>query len=147
MSATSLTLSEHYDAAPAKLFKAWSDPAIIPKWFTASPENTKTVVPAFDFKVGGAFKIDMEMPDGTHNIAAGEFLEIVKDKKICMSWRWLESPTAHNPTYDSVLTISLAEAGAGTDLTLTHEKLADQTDVDNHTGGWQMMLNTIKTLA
>ncbi|HRH93789.1 MAG TPA: SRPBCC family protein, partial [Candidatus Peribacteria bacterium] len=140
MSATSLALTEHYDAPAAKLFQAWSDPAIIPKWFTASPENTKTMVPEFDFKVGGAFKIDMVMPDGSHNIAAGKFLEIVKDKKISMSWRWLESPMAHNAPYDSVLTITLAAAGGGTDLTLTHEKLADQTDVDNHTGGWQMML-------
>ena len=48
--------------------------------------------------------------------ATGENLELVKNKRIVQSWRASDFPKGH----ESRITITLARAGAGTRLTLTH---------------------------
>jgi uncharacterized protein YndB with AHSA1/START domain len=145
MSETSLTLNEHYAAAPGKVFHAWSDADTLREWFAPSPKM-KTIIDTFDFRVGGAFHLNMQEADGKNHIAAGTFLEIIPDRKIVMEWRWLES-TGDFPKGDTLLTITLSPADAGTDLTLTHEKLRNAADVKDHTEGWQGMLVRLKQLA
>jgi uncharacterized protein YndB with AHSA1/START domain len=51
-------------AAPAEMvWRCWSDPAILPKWF--GPEGYHCVTKAIDLREGGEWSFDMIGPDGT----------------------------------------------------------------------------------
>ena len=141
MSETSLTISEHYNAAPSKVFHAWSDKAVMSEWFAPSP-TMKTIIDTYDFRVGGAFRINMQEAEGKNHIGVGTFLEIATDKKIVMEWRWVES-TGDFPKGDTLLTITFSPAAGGTDLVLMHEKLRNKEDVKDHTEGWQGILGRL----
>ena len=51
-------------AAPAEMvWRCWSDPAILPKWF--GPEGSHCVPKAIALREGGEWSFDMIGPDGT----------------------------------------------------------------------------------
>lgn len=50
-------------AAPAEvIWRCWTDPAILPRWF--GPEGYHCVTKAIDLRQGGAWQFDMIGPDG-----------------------------------------------------------------------------------
>ena len=48
----SFTIERIYDAPPASVFNAWSDPALKAKWFIGPPGWTQ-IARELDFRVGG----------------------------------------------------------------------------------------------
>ena len=63
-----------------KLFRCWTEPALIVRWFTPPP--WKTVAAETDLRAGGASVITMEGPDGTRVPNRGVYLEIVENERI-----------------------------------------------------------------
>lgn len=57
-----LVLERTIAVAPAKVWAAWTDPALIVQWFTPAP--WKTAAADVDVRPGGRFRITMESPDG-----------------------------------------------------------------------------------
>ena len=63
----------------------------------------------------------------------GRNLELVAGERIVQTWRTSEFPDDHE---DSIITVTLAKADAGTLLTLVHSNVPDgQTSYEQ--GGWQ----------
>jgi uncharacterized protein YndB with AHSA1/START domain len=88
-----------------------------------------------DFKVGGKYHFTMK----NYNVSNfGEFLEIIPNKKVVFNWCQSFGP---DQKPDSVVTIELFEDGNKTRLQLLHTGFKTQKDVDNHTGGWESVLN------
>ena len=84
---TSETTAEHelvlvrdIDASRDKIFRAWTDPALLVKWFTPPP--FKTVRADLDVRAGGANLIVMQGPDGQEFPNRGIYLEIVENQKL-----------------------------------------------------------------
>lgn len=75
-----LILTRMIDAPPAKVFKAWTDPALLQKWFTPKPW-TAPVVEA-DVRPGGASLVVMRGPDGTEFPCHGVYLEVVENERL-----------------------------------------------------------------
>lgn len=50
------TLERVYDAAPARVFKAWADPTIKARWFVG-PADWQLLERAIDFRVGGTERL------------------------------------------------------------------------------------------
>jgi uncharacterized protein YndB with AHSA1/START domain len=75
-----LTLTCIIDAPPAKVFRAWTDPALITQWFT--PEPWQTVAAEMDVRPGGSSLITMRGPDGTEVPNAGVFLDVVPGERL-----------------------------------------------------------------
>ncbi|WP_426042516.1 SRPBCC domain-containing protein [Brevundimonas sp. TWP2-3-4b1] len=57
-----LTLERIIDASPEKVFRAYTDPAILAQWF--APKPWKIVDPIIEARVGGRFNFTMHGPDG-----------------------------------------------------------------------------------
>ncbi len=53
----SLTFKRRLNAAPEKIYAAWTDPAKLVKWF--GPEEIETLSAQADARVGGRFHIIM----------------------------------------------------------------------------------------
>ncbi len=75
-----LTLERTFDAPIELVWEAWTQPEHIAQWW--GPKGMKTEVVEHNFKVGGAWKYTMKMPDGSDFIADGIYLEIVELQKI-----------------------------------------------------------------
>ena len=75
-----LVLSRLIDVPRHKLFRCWTEPALIIQWFTPPP--WKTVAAEVDLRAGGASLITMQGPDGSQVPNCGVYLELVADALI-----------------------------------------------------------------
>jgi uncharacterized protein YndB with AHSA1/START domain len=75
-----LVLTRLIDAPREKLFRAWTEPELLKRWFAPAPYTTP--VAELDVRPGGSSLIVMRAPDGTDMPNRGVYLEIVKNEKI-----------------------------------------------------------------
>ena len=67
-----LRLERTFDATPAQLWAAWTDPQQYAKWFNPAP-GIDLVIHEFDVREGGQIRFDMPQPDGNKNPQEGVF--------------------------------------------------------------------------
>lgn len=128
-SAVTLHLTRTYDHSPEAVFRAWTDPKALSRWFAPSPD-AKVVVPECDVRPGGKYRIEMHMGPDTH-IVAGTYKEVAPHTKLVFTWAW-----ANAPAEETLVTVALKPHGKGTELTLTHERFATAEARDEHNKGW-----------
>lgn len=75
-----LVLTRLIDAPREKLFRCWTEPALIVQWFTPPP--WKTIRAEMDVRAGGSSLIIMQGPDGTEVPNPGVYLEVVRNERI-----------------------------------------------------------------
>jgi uncharacterized protein YndB with AHSA1/START domain len=75
-----LVISLLLDAPRAKIYRAWTEPALLKQWFAPAPFTTPTV--ETDVRPGGSSLIVMRSPDGTDYPNRGVYLEVVKNEKL-----------------------------------------------------------------
>jgi len=75
-----LVITRLIDAAPDKLYRAWTQPELIKQWFAPKPYSTPLV--ESDVRPGGASLIVMRSPDGNEFPNRGVFLEVVENRKL-----------------------------------------------------------------
>lgn len=75
-----LVLERIFDAPPEKVFQAWTDPAILPRWFAPRPFTTPMV--DIDPRPGGKFNTTMRSEDGTEYPNSGIYLEVTPNRKL-----------------------------------------------------------------
>jgi uncharacterized protein YndB with AHSA1/START domain len=126
---TSLTLKRRLHATPAQLFRAWTDPTLLTRWF--GPENVETLEAEIDCRVGGAYRVVMLENTGERHQVSGTYQEVVENERLVFSWSWVTTPERV-----SRVTVTLKPDGDVTILTLLHEKLFDDKAVAGHTHGW-----------
>ena len=132
-----LNLSRHYPVSPEKVWRAWTDPEAIKRWF--GPGNEPVSVAELDVRVGGRYRIVFGGADGNAHEAAGVYKEVVPNRKLAFTWSWPRS----TPERVSVVTISFKAAGGGTELDFRHEQFHDETVRDNHKRGWGAALEKL----
>ena len=75
-----LVLTRLINVPRAKLFRCWTEPALITQWFTPPP--WKTIAAEIDVRAGGSSCITMQGPDGTKVPNLGVYLEVVKNERL-----------------------------------------------------------------
>jgi uncharacterized protein YndB with AHSA1/START domain len=75
-----LVLERVVDVPPELVWKAWTQPEHIVKWFTPAP--WKTADCEVDLRVGGLFRFVMLSPEGERFPNAACYLEIVPNRKL-----------------------------------------------------------------
>jgi uncharacterized protein YndB with AHSA1/START domain len=75
-----LVLTRLIDAPRDKLFKAWTDPALLKQWFAPKPYTTP--VAETDVRPGGASFIVMRGPDGQDLPNRGVYLDVVANERL-----------------------------------------------------------------
>jgi uncharacterized protein YndB with AHSA1/START domain len=76
-----------FDAPRELVFKAWTDPELIKKWW--GPEHFTAPSATVDLRVGGKYIFAMHGPAGSEwdvdSYSAGEYLEIVPNEKLVVT--------------------------------------------------------------
>src|SRR6476646_2906872 len=134
----SLTLKRRINASPAKIFAAWTDPALMARCL--GPVGTVELVAKTDPRVGCRFEMKMRMPDDEHNVS-GVYREFVPNQKLVFTWAWRTMPER-----ESLVTVELKPDGDATLLTLTHSQFFDEAARDSHNEGWSGTLGKLARL-
>jgi uncharacterized protein YndB with AHSA1/START domain len=92
-----------------KLFRCWTEPALITQWFTPPPWTT--VHAETDVRAGGCSLIVMQGPDGTQMPNRGVYLEVVPNERLVFTDAYTSAwvPSA-KPFFTCILTFE-DEAG------------------------------------
>ena len=75
-----LVLTRLIDVPRDKLYRCWTEPALLVQWFTPPP--WKTVAAEAELRAGGASEVTMQGPDGTLVPSRGIYLEVVPNQKL-----------------------------------------------------------------
>jgi uncharacterized protein YndB with AHSA1/START domain len=75
-----LVLTRIIDASREKLFRAWTEPALIVQWFTPRPWTVARA--ETDVRPGGASLIVMRSPEGQEFPNRGVYLEVVRNERL-----------------------------------------------------------------
>jgi uncharacterized protein YndB with AHSA1/START domain len=127
----SLTLERFYPVAPEKVWRAWTDPRALSRWF--GPGGPQPVALAeLDVRVGGRFHIEFGGPQGTEHEVRGVYREVVPNRRLVFTWVWPRT----TPDRESLVSLDLRKAGGGTELVFTHAQLFDEQVRDGHLRGW-----------
>ena len=81
-----IVMTRVFDAPRALVFKAHTDPALIPKWWTRR-DNT-TIVDQMDVRPGGAWRFIQRTPDGSEFAFRGEFREVVPPERLVYTFEF-----------------------------------------------------------
>lgn len=94
--ARELVLSRLIDAPRAALYRCWTEPELLKRWFTPAPFTT--TVAEVDVRPGGSSFIVMRGPDGVEYPNRGVYLDVVANERIVFTdaytadWRPSEKP-------------------------------------------------------
>ena len=136
----SLTLKRRIKAPPAKIYAAWTDPALILRWF--GPDSGEVLEAETDIRIGGRYHIAFRTGNGERHDVGGVYREIVPGEKLVFSWAWRSTPER-----ESLVTVTFKPDGDGTILTLLHERFFDETARDNHRTGWTGAIDKLERVA
>ena len=129
VSDTTLHLTRTLAAARERVFRAFTEPEELKRWFGPSDEH---VVPLaeVDLRVGGRYTIAIRGPSGSVLRVGGVYREIRSPERLVFTWQWEGNPC------ETLVTIELADVGGKTELRLTHERFVDASERDSHGAGW-----------
>jgi uncharacterized protein YndB with AHSA1/START domain len=128
-----LVITRVFEAPRDLVFKAWTDPEHMVKWF--GPKGFTSYILRSELRPGGAYRIHMRGPDGDDHWTQGIFHEIVAPKRLVMSGSWADSQG--NPTSpETILTLTFEDHDGRTKLTLHQAIFESVTARDAHRGGW-----------
>jgi uncharacterized protein YndB with AHSA1/START domain len=143
-----LVLDRVVPAPRAKIWRGWSEPALLKQWFAPLPW---TVTEAeIELRAGGLFRFVMQSPEGQSFPNTGLLLEVVPQRKIVFTDTLVAGyRPSPRPFFTAVLT--LADEGDGTRYIARalHKDEADRKtheDMGFHTG-WGQCLDQLVALA
>ncbi|HEY0823143.1 MAG TPA: SRPBCC domain-containing protein [Ramlibacter sp.] len=129
-----LRLARRYPVAPARVWRAWTDPQALSAWFGPGEPNSVTLA-ELDVRPGGRYRIRFHTPDGEEHEVSGTYEEVVPERKLVFSWAWRSTPERV-----SRVTLTLEPSGQGTELGFLHERFFDEAARDGHRQGWAATL-------
>ena len=134
---TSLTLVRRIKAQPSAVFDALTTPKAILCWWSA--DQGPVLAAEVDLRISGRFRVRFRMLDGSEHEAGGEYVEITRPTRLALTWRWKDG---EDPG-ESLLSFDLRAIAEGTELTLTHALLHEQS-VQSHEEGWNGALDNLE---
>ncbi len=134
-----LVITRVFDAPRLLVLKAWTEPEHLVRWW--GPQGFTTPSCKMDVRPGGAFRFHMRSREGTDHWLRGVYREIVEPERLIFSWAWEDAEG--KPGHETLVTVSFAEQGARTELTLHQAVFESVTARDAHRGGWTSCLDRL----
>ncbi len=134
-----LVITRVFDAPVRLVYKMWTEPEHIARWWGCSGSTVTHF--RRDLRVGGEYFVEMHMSDGSLLRITGVYREIEEASRLCFTWGWLDDDGQRG--YETLVTVTFAERGQATEVTLRQE-LFDATETrDQHGEGWGFSLDSL----
>ncbi|MDD4892244.1 MAG: SRPBCC domain-containing protein [Phycisphaerae bacterium] len=139
---TRLVIERVLRADREAVFRCWTDPAHLMRWF--GPAEHSTPLAEVDLRVGGRYRIGMKKgADGPTHIVGGVYREISPPERLVFTWAW---ETSVQPADETLVTVDLHDMGDQTRLVLTQEKFPSGAMREQHFEGWSSCLDRLVRL-
>lgn len=148
-----MTITRVFHAPVVLVWKAWTDPQFVSKWW--GPKGFSCPTCKIDFRVGGKFLISMKSPDGQEFYNGGEYHEIVPHQKIVSSMFFADAKgnkveaaelgVEHKAIEDAYDVALFEDLGNGkTKLTFIGNEAAEEAKSSGQAEGWNQILEKIE---
>lgn len=147
---TSTRIRRHIHAPRERVYRALLDADAIVRWRV--PEGMTAHVHELDAREGGAIRVSLtyDAPTGTGKTTShtdtyhGQFVELVPNERVVE----IDEFDTTDPALrgEMRITITLADAGGGTDLVALHEGLPRGVAAADNETGWRMALDKLARL-
>lgn len=134
-----LRLTRTLRAPPAQVFRAWTEPAELIRWW--GPKGFTIPVYEMDVREGGSWRTVMRSPEGRDHVVSGIYREITPPSRLVFTWGWEEDGVRGHET---VVTVELFAVPEGTRLELTQELFESADSRDAHREGWASCLDCLE---
>ena len=138
--ADELVLTRDIAAPRERVFAAWADARAASRWWV--PQDFTPLSCEMDVRPGGAWRRRMRGPDGTVVTKWGVYREVTAPERLVFTYR-TESAGVIDP--ETWVTLTFADFGNRTRLTLRHTAFESDTARLNHQGGWTGALERLAT--
>ena len=143
-----LVLTRLIDAPRAKLYRCWTEPALLTQWFTPPPWTTPHA--ELDVRPGGANVVLMRGPDGTEMPNRGVYLEVVPNERLVFTDAYTKAWEPSEKPFMTVI-LTFADEGGKTRYTarVLHWTVADR-EAHEKMGfheGWGIATDQLTALA
>jgi uncharacterized protein YndB with AHSA1/START domain len=136
-----LVITRIFDAPRSLVFKVWTDPDHMVRWF--GPKGfTSSIVGKLDVCPGASYRIHMRGPDGDDHWSQGAYREIVEPERLVFAGCWADAEGKPKGP-ESTVTVTLEDLGGKTRLTLRQRVFESVTARDAHHGGWTSSLERL----
>jgi uncharacterized protein YndB with AHSA1/START domain len=138
--ANELVLTRDIAAPRERVFAAWTDARQASRWW--APQDFTPLFCEMDVRPGGAWRRRIRAPDGTVVSKWGVYREVTAPERLVFTYR-TESAGAIDA--ETVVTVTFADLGSRTRLTLRHTAFeSDEARLD-HQGGWAGAVERLAT--
>jgi uncharacterized protein YndB with AHSA1/START domain len=127
-----LVITRVFDAPRDLVFAAWTDERSAAQWW--GPKGFTSVSCTLDARVGGAWRRVMRAPDGAMLGARGLYREIIPPERLVFTYAWEKNP--RHAGHETLVTLTFADLGGKTELTLRQEVFETVAARDDHRNGW-----------
>jgi len=137
-----LVIERVFKASPERVFKAWTDPAILVRWW--GPEGFDTPEQSMDVREGGAWRTVMVNQKGERHTVSGVYREVAPPRRLVMTWAWEQADGSRG--HETVVELTFAPAADGTRLRLVQSLFETVEQRDNHNMGWSSSFTCLDQL-
>ena len=142
-----LVLTRLIEAPPAKLYRAWTEPELLVRWFAPSPWTTAHA--EMDVRPGGSSLVVMRSPDGQEFPNRGVYLEVVENARLVFTDAYTSAwvPSA-KPFMTGILTFEAEGAATRYTARVRHWSAEDK-DTHEKMGfhqGWGLCTDQLAAL-
>lgn len=146
LGADPIIVEAYIAARPKTVFRAWTDPEIVMKWF--GPRPCSLLSADINLQVGGTWRFVMSEDDDGSMGFEGEYLVIDNDRRLVMIWSKFTEPSSaprESPPMSQV-DITLSAKGVGTDIRIVHSAIEDKDTRIGFTSGWEHGIKNLRDM-
>ena len=138
--ANELAMTRDIAAPRERVFAAWTDARQAARWWAS--HGCTPLSCEMDVRPGGAWRRRMRAPDGTVVTKWGVYREVTAPERLVFTYR---TESAGVIDLETVVTVTFADFGNRTRLTLRHTAFETNAARLNHQGGWTGALERLAT--
>ena len=127
-----LVVTRIFDAPRRLLFKMWTEREHLVRWW--GPRGFTGLSSRMDVRPGGAWTRSMQAPDGSVIRKHGVYREIVPPERLVFTY--VTDDPEGNPGPATLVTVTFADVGGKTRLTLHQAAFQAVATRDDHRHGW-----------
>ncbi|MCU0881297.1 MAG: SRPBCC family protein [Hyphomonadaceae bacterium] len=150
MTSRTLSITRHFNAPRASVWRCWSEPELLKQWYCPKPWYVSEVT--MDLRPGGAANTTMNGPDGEVMPNLGQYLEVVPGERLVFTDAFVGDwvPGANAPFMTGYVILSDAPDG-GTHMEWGARHWSDEATEQHKSmgfeAGWNAAADQLDALA
>jgi uncharacterized protein YndB with AHSA1/START domain len=137
-----VSVSRVIDAPREEVFRAWTDPEEIKRWF--GPGEFHTPEADVDLRPGGSYRFVMHPPEGNPMPISGTYQEIDAPERLVYTWKWEVDGMGDT---ESLVEVEFRDAGEDrTEVVITHSRYEEAHTGEPYRMGWEGGLDKVEAM-